>query len=64
MTILELIIEWRKGCSNTTDDNPVTCPMCTVGLIEAIEKQAIKNDFDMAYLTNELDKLITQIKRF
>lgn len=47
MTILEMIAEWRKGCSNTmTDDDgnaidqrlhPESCSECTVGLINAIE---------------------------
>lgn len=48
MTILEMIAEWRKGCSNSmTDDDgglvdqrlhPEHCAECTVALIKAIER--------------------------
>ena len=50
MTILEMIAEWRKGCGNTVTDHdgnivdmslhPERCAECTIGLINAIEKEA------------------------
>lgn len=48
MTILEMITEWRKGCTNTNfrsfggksyKVSPSACSECTIGLIEAIEKR-------------------------
>jgi hypothetical protein len=48
MTILEMIAEWRKGCSiaghRGLDDadrelGPECCPACTVALIESIESK-------------------------
>lgn len=50
MEILEMITEWRKGCScsmfdedgNVVDQrlHPESCQVCTVGLIDAIERAA------------------------
>lgn len=37
MTPLEMIAEWRKGCSNAPTDKPELCPECTRALIEALE---------------------------
>jgi hypothetical protein len=37
MTPLEMITEWRQGCSCAGPLNPEECPACTVGLIEALE---------------------------
>lgn len=37
MTPLELIAEWRKGCSNAPADQPELCPECTRRLIDALE---------------------------
>ena len=39
MKILEMIMEWRKGCSCATPEHPEKCPECTLGLIEAIEQR-------------------------
>lgn len=43
MTPLEMIAEWRKGCSVTDtlspDAHPVDCKDCTIGLIDALEKR-------------------------
>lgn len=44
MTILEMIAEWRKGCSIAgpacgQDDSPANCSECTEGLIDAIERK-------------------------
>lgn len=53
MTILEMIAEWRKGCSNTNDRqhggksyrvSPVNCSECTIGLIESIEARMQKHE--------------------
>lgn len=52
MTPLEMIKEWRKGCSvsmfvgyrdETLSNNPEDCRECTVALIEAIERWHIEN---------------------
>lgn len=40
MTILEMIAEWRKGCSCASAGKPEECPECTRALIDAIEKKA------------------------
>lgn len=40
MTILEMIKEWRKGCS-CGPHNPANCPDCTMALIDAIERKLI-----------------------
>ncbi len=37
MEILEMITEWRKGCS-LSGKNPIECPACTEALIDAIER--------------------------
>jgi hypothetical protein len=39
VTILEMITEWRKGCSNADSKHPEECLVCTRGLIDAIERQ-------------------------
>lgn len=39
MTILEMIAEWRRGCSCARKGHPEECTECTVGLIEAIERK-------------------------
>lgn len=38
MNILDLIAEWRKGCSKAPASNPEECHACTVALIDAIER--------------------------
>ena len=50
MKILQMIMEWRKGCScagpvydmmmghPAGTSSPVECPECTIGLINAIER--------------------------
>jgi PP-loop superfamily ATP-utilizing enzyme len=43
MTPLEMIAEWRKGCSNSMEADgvqwrhPERCPHCTRALIDALE---------------------------
>jgi hypothetical protein len=37
MTPLELIAEWRKGCSCAPAGKPEECQACTAGLISALE---------------------------
>ena len=55
--ILEMIAEWRKGCSNAGPaydhmmqhpegtSSPVECTECTVGLINAIEMHANQSKY-------------------
>jgi len=43
MTILEMISEWRNGCSCGLY-NPADCRDCTVALIDAIEKKLNKQN--------------------
>jgi len=31
------IIEWKKGCTNATDNHPEECGVCTLELIDSIE---------------------------
>lgn len=38
MEILEMIAEWRKGCT-LAPHNPAECASCTVALITAIENK-------------------------
>lgn len=38
MTPLEMIAEWRRGCSCSLTGDPYECRECTVGLIEALER--------------------------
>ena len=40
MNILEMIAEWRKGCSCSVGKSPYECRECTVDLIFAIEGKA------------------------
>jgi hypothetical protein len=37
MTPLEMIAEWRAGCSDATAEHPELCHCCTVALIDALE---------------------------
>lgn len=48
MTIIEMINEWRKGCS-CGPHNPANCPDCTTALVNAIEGKLIKSskEFDV-----------------
>ena len=51
MTILEMIKEWRKGCSCGLQ-NPADCSDCTTALIDAVERKLIKpvpgKEFDIS----------------
>jgi hypothetical protein len=38
MTPLQMIAEWRKGCSCATLGKPEECQECTRGLIDALER--------------------------
>lgn len=57
MTLLEMIKEWRKGCTNAPNF-PVCCPKCTDALIDAMEfklnKEAalkkLKHEFEIEML--------------
>jgi hypothetical protein len=37
--IRSMIKEWRKGCSCASDEQPERCVICTLILIESIEKR-------------------------
>jgi len=39
MEILEMIAEWRRGCTCSRPGHPEECVSCTLGLIEAIERK-------------------------
>lgn len=42
MSPLQIIEEWRRGCSCATPGKPEECPECTKGAIEAIERQLVQ----------------------
>jgi hypothetical protein len=46
MTILEMIEEWERGCSNTIGDHPIKCEECTIGLINAIKEHELKTQLE------------------
>jgi hypothetical protein len=37
MTPLQMIAEWKKGCSNAPKETPEDCPECTRALVACIE---------------------------
>lgn len=40
---LEMIAEWRKGCSCASVSNPEPCQECTRALIDSMEKALLKS---------------------
>lgn len=58
MTILEMIEEWRKGCSCSTEGHPEECHDCTVVLIEAIEKRYKKDEVESRIRNNAYKSLV------
>jgi len=42
MSPLEMIAEWRRGCSCSGKGHPENCQKCTRGLIDSLE-MALKN---------------------
>ena len=52
MTILEMIKEWRRGCSCGLH-NPADCPDCTTALVDAIENKIIKQNAPLSPLGGE-----------
>ncbi len=44
MTPLEMIAEWRKGCTNGTKEHPEECHECTLELINCLESKLKKNE--------------------
>lgn len=46
MTILEMIEEWERGCSNTIGEKPIMCNECTQGLINAIKQSELKRQLE------------------
>ena len=45
MEILEMIAEWRKGCS-LSGKNAINCPACTEVLIDSIEQKEKSNQIE------------------
>lgn len=37
--------EWLKGCSNTEDDTPYKCNMCTKAFYKELKRLQIEEDF-------------------
>lgn len=50
MTALEIITEWRRGCSCAPKENPEYCPECTRAMIDALERKF--NDFEIVEQEN------------
>lgn len=44
MTPLQMIEEWKRGCSDTEHGRPEDCPECTRGLIDALERRLVLLD--------------------
>lgn len=44
MTPLEMIAEWKKGCTVSLNDSPESCGFCTRALIDGIEAYLIADD--------------------
>ena len=51
MTPLEMIAEWRRGCSCAPKEHPEECHECTRALINALEK-ALKGDIEKVTTLN------------
>lgn len=60
MEILEMITEWRKGCS-VSKKHPIDCPACTEQLIDAIERKEKASVFS-GCITPRFDKVIERLK--
>lgn len=45
MKPLEMISEWRKGCSCGSVDHPEECRECTRALVDAIEAELKRQQF-------------------
>lgn len=73
MKILDMIAEWRKGCSNAGPSHdqmmqlpagtshPVECCTCTMGLIKAIETHETNSMFS-ARIIPDLHERIVRLK--
>lgn len=59
MEILEMIAEWRKGCS--VSKHPVDCPACTEALINAIEAREKERVFG-GCVTTRFDLVIERLR--
>ena len=60
MEILEMIAEWRKGCS-ISGKHPVECSACTEALIDKIEQKEQIAVFS-GCITPRFDKVIERLK--
>jgi hypothetical protein len=50
MTILEMIEEWRKGCSIAGPDNLHECGHCSEALLDIIEKKLKRESCETKYM--------------
>jgi hypothetical protein len=39
MSPLQMIAEWRRGCSNAPEGHPESCHVCTAALIDALQRR-------------------------
>lgn len=60
MEILEMIAEWRKGCS-VSRKHPVDCPECTEALINAIEAREKERVFS-GCVTTRFDLVVERLR--
>lgn len=60
MEILEMIAEWRKGCS-LSGKNAINCPACTETLIDSIQHKEEVSVFS-GCITPRFDKVIERLK--
>lgn len=60
MEILEMIAEWRKGCS-LSGKNAINCPACTEALIDAIEQKE-KLDKHSGCITPKLYLVVDRLR--
>ena len=60
MEILEMIAEWRKGCS-LSGKNAINCPACTEALFDSIQHKEEIAIFS-GCITPRFDKVIERLK--
>ena len=60
MEILEMIAEWRKGCS-LSGKNAINCPACTEALIDSIQHKEEVSLFS-GCITPRFDQVIDRLK--
>lgn len=65
LTPLQLINEWRRGCSNASVAHPEHCHECTVALIAAIEQSLADQNAapELRFRTRHKPRPIAQVLR-